>query len=70
MCDAFPREHDTEKIVLQTMGGEKIAELCNLKQDEPVTVDMWHIKSLMLKERSESFILLCAGAEPALCFLK
>lgn len=66
----LPREHDTEKIVLQTMGGEKIAELCNLKQDEPVTVDMWHIKSLMLKERSESFVLLCAGAEPALCFLK
>ena len=66
----LPREHDTEKLELQTMGGEKIAELCNLKQDEPVRVDMWHIKSLMLKERTESFVLLCSGAEPALCFLK
>ena len=66
----LPREQDIEKIELQTMAGVKIAELCNLKQDEPVTVDMWHIKSLMLKERTETFVLLCTGADPALCFLK
>lgn len=66
----LPKEHDIEKIELQTMAGERIAELCNLKQDEPVTVDMWHIKSLMLKERTETFVLLCPGADPALCFLK
>ena len=66
----LPREQDMEKLELQTPSGEKIAELNNLRQDEPVTVDIWHIKSLMVKERANSFILVCPDADPALCFLK
>lgn len=66
----LPREQDMEKLELQTPSGEKIAELNNLRQDEPVTVDIWHIKSLMVKERANAFILVCPDADPALCFLK
>lgn len=66
----LPRNHHIEKLELLTPSGEKIAELCNLKQDESVTVDIWHIKSLMLKERTDAFILICPEADPAVCFLK
>lgn len=66
----LPREQDMEKLELQTPSGEKIAELNNLRQDEPVTVDIWHIKSLMVKERTNAFVMLCPDAAPALCFLK
>ena len=66
----LPREQDMEKLELQTPSGEKIAELNNLRQDEPVTVDIWHIKNLMVKERANAFILVCPDADPALCFLK
>lgn len=66
----LPREQDMEKLELQTPDGEKIAELNNLRQDEPVTVDIWHIKNLMVKERANDFILVCSDADPALCFLK
>ena len=66
----LPINQDLERLVLIAPSGEKITELSNLRKDEPVTVDIWHLKSVMLKERTESFIMLCTDADPAICFLK
>jgi hypothetical protein len=65
-----PREPYISSLKFVVADDAKIAEICHLKGDESVAVDLWHIKRAMVDAREEYFTICADNGAGCICYLK